>query len=186
MAINKFSDFYKTVNQSVIFTLDDVKQNPEQYADWLETGDKGAPFAFSNNDTFTLPPIQEMKIWGREEKIGKKRYPMLFTVIHSDKDGFCEVPISIFRRIPYLPSEIEVLKKGNAIGAPLIPRMPDLKRIELLATLVGTKKVRVTEVKLHRAGWDEAANKPIPDSEDKDEKDRLPLVCYRFNLADAE
>ena len=186
MAINKFSDFYKTVNQSVIFTLDDVKQNPEQYADWLETGDKGAPFAFYQDETFCLPPIKEMKIWGREEKIGKKRYPMLFTAIRSDRQGFCEVPISIFRRVPYLASEVEVLKKGNAIGAPLIPRMPDLKRIELLVQLVGTKKIRVSEVKLHKAGWDEKANKPIPDSEDKDEKDRFPLMCYRFNLADAE
>lgn len=184
MAINKFSDLYKTVNQSVIFTLDDVKQNPEQYADWLETGDKGAPFSFYHDEVFSLPSLKDLKIWGREEKIGKKRYPMLYTAICSDKQGFCEVPISVFRRLPWLASEIEVLKKGNAIGAPLLSRMPDLKRIELLIQLAGNNKIRVSEVKLHKAGWDDANNKPIPDSEDMDEKDRLPIYCYRFNLVE--
>lgn len=166
----------------VIFTLEELKNNPELMEEWSDVGDKGIPFAWYNNEIFELPKPEEIRVWGRTVKINKKSYKMLFTVVISDHQGAVEVPISIFRRIPALPEEIEILKTENSIGAPLLNQMPDLKRFETLVSLVGNQMVQVTSVTLHRNGWDSDNNKPILDSADKEEKDRHQLVCYRYNV----
>jgi hypothetical protein len=176
------NEVINNVRHDVIFTLNELKENPELAAEWSEVGDKGIPFAWYNNELFELPKPEEIRVWGREVKINKKSYKMLFTCLISDHQGAVEVPISIFRRIPALPEEIAVLKEGNEIGMPLLNQMPDLKRFELLVSLVGNQTVQVTSVTLHRNGWDADNNKPILDSADKEEKDRHQLVCYRYNL----
>lgn len=166
----------------VVFTLQELKDNPELAAEWADTGDKGIPFSWYTNEKFSLPNPEDLKIWGRTQKINKKSYKMLYTALVSDKQGIVEVPISIFRRIPALPEEIEILKTDNEVGAPLLVQMPDLKRFEMLVAIVGASNVQVTPVRLHKNGWDSTNNKPILDDPEKEEKDRYTLVCYRYNL----
>lgn len=178
------SELTNNVRHEVMFTLNELMSNPELAAEWAEVGDKGAPFAWFEGEQFTLPAEEDIRIWGRTQKINKKPYKILYTCLLSDRQGAVEVPISIFRRIPALPQEIEILKKDNAIGAPLLSQMPDLKRFETLVLLAIGKTVIVNSVKLHKNGWDVDNNKPILDSEELEEKDRHPLVCYRYNVVE--
>lgn len=177
-------DVLENVRTEVIFSLNDLKENPEAAAEWSDVGDKGVPFAWFDGEKFSLPPVEEIKVWGRTQKINKKPYKMLFTVVISDHQGAVEVPVAIFRRMPSLPEEIAVLKQQNTIGAPLLNQMPDLKRFEVLVNLVGTQAILVTSVALHKAGWDAEHNKPIPDNSALEEKDRHPLTCYRYNVVE--
>lgn len=179
--IASFEDLYKNVESSVIMTFKDLSEKADQFADWSNCGDKGLPFEFFDGEHFTLPKKDKIKIWGREEEINKKKYKMLYTAIKSDRQGFIEVPISIFRRMPALKEEQDLLKTGNDIGAPLLNRMSDIKRLELLVSLVGDGTVEVREVILHQNDF--VDGKLVRDSADKDEKDRRKIVCHRFNLA---
>ena len=182
MAKNAFDKFLEEVRSSVMFTIADYQAHPENYSDWSEAGDKGIAFSFYNGETFTLPEASKIRIWGREEKIGKKKYPILYTALKCSIQGWMEVPISIFRRIPSLKEELALLKVDNGIGVQLIPRMPDIKRMEKLISIVGDKSVVVNECLLHKDDFDQDKNKPIKDDASLEEKDRVPLMCYKFNF----
>ena len=163
-------------------TFKDLSEKSDQFADWANCGDKGLPFEFYDGEHFTLPKKDKIKIWGREEEINKKKYKRLYTAIKSDRQGFIEVPISIFRRMPALKEEQDNLKEGNKIGAPLLNCMSDVKRLELLVSLVGDGTVEVREVILHQNDF--VDGKLVRDSTDKEEKDRRKIVCHRFNLVE--
>ena len=178
--IKSFEELYKSVNSEVTMTFKDLSEKADQFTDWANCGDKGIPFEFFDMERFMLPKKDKIKIWGREEEINKKKYKMLYTGIKSDRQGFIEVPISIFRRIPALKDEQELLKTDNEVGAPLLNKMPDIKRIELLVSLVGESEVEVREIILHQNDF--VDGKVVRDSADKDEKDRRKIVCHKFNL----
>jgi hypothetical protein len=185
MAKNAFQEFIDNIRFEVSFNFAELLANPEAYSDWSEVGDKGVPFSFFNGEIINLPKKNDVRIWGRTTRIGKKHFPMLYTAVHSNRRGWIEVPISIFRRVPSLKEEIEVLSQDNEIGISLIPQMPDIKRIEILSNIVGERKFTVTEVPLHKNGFDPDKNKPILDDPKAEEKDRVSLICYRFNFLQA-
>lgn len=183
MAINKsHKDVLKSVRKEVEFSFNDIAENPQQFSDWSDTGDRGIPFEFFDNEIIQLPKRENIRVWGRTEIISKKPYKMLYTSIKSDRQGYIEVPLSIFRRIPALKEEIELLKQDNVLGAPLLSKMPDIKRLETLSQLADDKPIRIREVVLHRNGWDSENNKPIRDDASKPENERWHIVCHRFNL----
>lgn len=184
MAINKsHGDVISNIRKEVEFSFKDLAENAQQFSDWSDTGDRGIPFEFFDNEIICLPKHDDIRVWGRTEIISKKPYKMLYTSIESDRQGFVEVPLSIFRRIPALKEEIELLKQDNVLGAPLLSKMPDIKRLELLSQLAGENPIVVREVLLHRNGWDSDNNKPIRDDASKPENERWHIVCHRFNLA---
>lgn len=182
MAKNAFQEFIDNTRFEISFNFADLLANPEAYSDWSEIGDKGVPFSFFNGEIINLPKRENVRIWGRTTKIGKKRFPMLYTAVNSNRRGWIEVPISIFRRVPSLKEEIEILSQDNEIGVSLIPQMPDVKRIDILSNIVDERKFTVTEIPLHKNGFDPDKNKPILDDPKAKEEDRVSLVCYRFNF----
>lgn len=170
-----------TASKEVIFDFSQVESNPDDFTEWLNAGDKGVPFEFFDDEVIELPPFKEIKIWGRHETVGKKQYALLYTAIKCSRQGWQEVPVSIFRRMPSLSEEIASLKEKNQFGAPLIVKMSDVKRLALLSKMAGTEKILVTSIDLHRNDFDSQTGKVIKDDASKDEKDRRSIHCYKFN-----
>ena len=171
----------ESASKEVMFDFATVEASPNDFAEWLAVGDKGIPFEFFDDEVIELPPFKDIKIWGRHKPIGKKKYAFLYTAVKCSRQGWQEVPISVFRRMPSLPEEIASLKENNQYGAPLLNEMNDIKRLTMLSKLAGTDKILVTGVDLHRNDFDPNTNKPIKDDPSKEEKDRKPLHCYKFN-----
>lgn len=169
-------------SKEVIFDFKKVGEKPEEFSEWLECGEKGVPFEFFDQEVIMLPKFEDIKIWGRREKIGKKTYPILYTAIDSDRQGAVEMPLSILRRIPALKDEQSKLMENNLWGAPLLTKMSDIKRLAKLSQLAGTSPIRVTDAPFHTNDFD-TNGKVIRDSADKKESERRPLMCHRFNPA---
>jgi|GEM_PF-4835900 hypothetical protein len=172
----------KEASKDVIFDFKQVGEKPEEFSEWLECGEKGIPFEFFDGEIITLPPFDKIRIWGRREKIGKKTFPILYTAIESDRQGAIEMPLSILRRMPALKDEISKLMEGNVLGAPLLSKMSDIKRLAKLSQLAGEGMIRVTDAPFHTNDFDQNG-KVIRDSAEKPESERRPLMCHRFNLA---
>ena len=169
-------------SKEVLFDFKTVGENPDKFSEWLECGEKGIPFDFFDGEIIALPPFEQIKMWGRKEKIGKKVYPILYTAIESDRQGATEMPLSILRRMPALKDEVAKLMENNAWGAPLLTKMSDIKRLSKLSQLAGTNYIVVTDAPFHTNDFD-SNGKVIRDSADKKESERRPLMCHRFNPA---
>lgn len=169
----------KEAGKEVSFTFADLEKTPDDFIEWLECGDKGVPFEFFDEETFTLPAFEKIKIWGRREKIGKKYYPVLYTAVNCSRQGYMEMPLSILRRLPALKEEIELLKKDNKLGVSLIGKQSDIKRLTKLAKAAGTNPIRVTAIVLHKNDFIDG--KVIKDDPSKEEKDRVQITCYKYN-----
>lgn len=176
------NEVVKESSKEVIFDFSQVESQPEAFTEWLDCGDKGVPFEFFDGEIITLPKFEQIKIWGRREKIGKKTYPVLYTAIMSNRQGATEMPLSILRRLPALREELQQLMENNAFGAPLLSKMSDIKRLAKLSKLAGTNPILVTEVVLHRNGFDDNG-KVVKDDPSKPESERTLVVCHRFNPA---
>lgn len=172
----------KEASKDIEFNFQNVQDKPEAFAEWLECGEKGVPFEFFNEEIIMLPKFEDIKIWGRREKIGKKTYPILYTAIESARQGWVEMPLSILRRIPALKEEQDKLMKGNEWGAPLLTKMSDIKRLAKLSQLAGNNPIVVTDAPFHTNDFD-TNGKVIRDSAEKPESERRPLMCHRFNPA---
>lgn len=171
----------ESASKEVMFDFETIEANPNDFTEWLSVGDKGAPFEFLEDEVIELPPFKDIKLWGRHKSIGKKKYAFLYTAIKCSRQGWQEVPISIFRRMPSLQQEVALLKENNQYGAPLINEMNDVKRLAMLSKLAKTDKILVTGIDLHRNDFDPNTGKVIKDDPAKEEKDRKPLHCYKFN-----
>lgn len=175
------AEVVKEASKEVEFDFKKVGENPAEYTEWLEAGEKGIPFEFFDGEIIMLPPFDEIHIWGRHEKIGNKTYPILYTAIESDKQGAIEMPLSILRRMPALKEEVAILMEKNVLGAPLLTKMSDIKRLAKLSQMAGTNPIVVTDCLLHRNGFDNG--KVIKDSASKPEAERTTVLCHKFNPA---
>lgn len=168
---------------AVKFFVEEYEKDSKKFSEWLNVGDKGIPFAFFNEEKLWFPAKKKVSIFGRMEEIQKKTYPILYITAFSDRrgSGLVDIPLHVFRTSPYLPEEIEILSENN-LAAPLIQKMPDLKRALMLIDIVGTTPFYAVRFNgLHRNGWDSTNNKIIYDRADMEESKRIPLGnCYKF------
>jgi hypothetical protein len=187
MAANTTMENYKkhfneNHDSAIKFYLDAFLKDPKAFSEWTMVGNKGANFSFFTDEEIWFPKKESVAVFGKNELIGKKEYPLLYVSAFSARrgNGVVDIPISIFRRVPYLPAELEFLAKDNLFGSSLT-KMPDLQRILMILDIIGQRHFYACPtIGLHQNGWNDTANKPIYDSDQMEEKDRVPLKAWKY------
>lgn len=175
------NNFKENNGFSVEFTTEDLEKDPTMYEEFASAGEnRGVLFEFEDNEVFTF--VEPSRFYGKYVKINGKTYPQVFTKIKSNVQGEVPMPISILRRIPFLPTEVKQLKENNTLGSLVLGQMPDIKRVLTMAAAVKKdSKIRVNEIRLHTCTW--VKGERVDDSADKPESERKSITCYKYNIA---
>lgn len=134
--------------------LDGIKNNQlDGLEDILDLGKgKGEQFEPHEGEIFVFPPFEEIPIVVRVATLDSKNYKILHGYVQSLRSKtYKEIPMTLFRRVPGIPSDIEKLKTGYPLTEELIDSsLSDLTR---LRTLCGHKVLFEHILTLPRQEW---------------------------------
>ena len=107
---------------------------------------KGIPFEFKENEEIVFSKFEQAPIIVRISKLNGKEYKLLSTIAASNLRGDIEIPMSIFRRVPAFPEDLQKLIEGHTLTEELLQNnIGDFTRLQ---TVSGHKVCVIKALKL--------------------------------------
>ena len=143
---------------------------------------KGVPFEFKVKEEIQFSKFEEAPIIVRISKLNGKEYKLLSTIATSNLRGEIEVPMSIFRRVPALPEDLQKLIEGHPLTEELLQNnLGDFARFQMVSghKILVTNALKLTKITFKtvngKAERVDASKIPV--------EERKPMNFYQVRFA---